>query len=187
MCSNQTSGIGTVAAGQPDTPGAALAAELRGLLSGRVCIFGVGNRCRRDDGAGSRLAVDLAAGADVLSIDAGTVPENHLEQAARWQPETILIVDAVDFGGRAGEVRILAPEQLGSAGVSSHALSLRMTAEYLQTRSGARLAVVAIQPADVGHGSELSGNVAETVRRLREIFSVDTGQAAQPAPPTKVD
>lgn len=180
MCSDQPDGSEGTASGQPDAPGEALAAELRRLLAGRVCILGVGNRCRRDDGVGSQLAEELAGRTDILSIDAGAVPENHIERAARWRPESILIIDAVDFGGHAGEVRIMAPAQLGSAGLSSHALSLRMTADYLQARTGARPAVLAIQPADVGRGRALSPAVAEAVRRLQTVFAAGAGQGERP-------
>ena len=59
---------------------------------------------------------------------------------------------------------------IASAGLSTHALSLQMAAEFLKARSGAQLAVVAIQPGDVGTGSELSAEVSRAVRLLQEVF-----------------
>ena len=116
-------------------------------------------------------------------IDAGAVPENYLEKVARSRPDTILIADAVDFGGAPGDLRILEPEVLGSAGVSTHGLSLRMTADFLKARTLARLAVLAIQPAEIGPGSELSPAVSEAVRMLEATLSAALhDQAGDPQP-----
>ena len=64
--------------------------QLERLVAGRVCILGVGNRYRRDDGAGSLVAEHLAGRTDALIVDAGAVPENYLEKVARWRPDVIL-------------------------------------------------------------------------------------------------
>lgn len=144
---------------------------LRRLLSGHVCIFGIGNRGRRDDGVGSLIAEHLAARYPALAIDAGTVPENYLEKVARSCPETILVVDAVDFGGYLGEIRLLDPDTIAPSGLSSHALSLRMTAEYFKARTEACLAFLAIQPADVSSGTVLSDEVSRAVKVAQQKLS----------------
>lgn len=145
-------------------------AQLKRTFDGRVCVLGVGNRYRRDDGAGSLVAEHLVGRTDARSIDAGEVPENYLEQVARSHPDTILILDAFDFGGAPGDLRILDPELVGSSGLSTHALSLRMTADFLRARTQARLALLAIQPADIGLGTELSQEVSRAVELLKETL-----------------
>ncbi len=145
--------------------------RLKGLLSGRVCVLGVGNRDRCDDGAGSLVAERLGGRTGALAIDAGAVPENYLEKVARSSPDTVLILDAVDFGGTAGEIRFLEPGSIALSGLSTHALSLQMTADYLKARTRARLAVLAIQPANVEYGTELSDEVTCAVGLLHETLS----------------
>ena len=140
--------------------------ELQRLLTGRVCVLGIGNRLRRDDGCGSLVAEHLAEQDGVLAIDAGAVPENHLERVARLEPDTVLFIDAVDFGGAPGEVRILEAEQVVHGGLSTHAVSLSMAADYLTARTRARFALVAIQPADFSDGQGLSAEVAQAARSL---------------------
>lgn len=142
--------------------------QLKRTFDGRVCVLGVGNRYRRDDGAGSLVAEQLVGRTDARSIDAGAVPENYLEQVARSHPDTILILDAFDFGGVPGDFRILDPEMVGSSGLSTHALSLKMTVDFLRARTQARLALLAIQPADIGFGTELSEHVSQAVELLKE-------------------
>ena len=151
--------------------------SLKTVLEGRVCVLGVGNRDRSDDAAGSLLAERLAKVGDGLSIDAGTVPENYLEKLVSLHPDTVLIIDAADFGGIPGEVRLLDPEQVGPSTMSTHALSLQMTGDYLKARAGARVALLAIQPADIRWGTELSKPVSHAVERLYATLSaaLETG------------
>ena len=145
--------------------------SLKRILSGSVCILGVGNRHRRDDGIGSLIAERLAGRLPAQVINAGAVPENYLEKVARLCPDTVLVVDAVDFGGDPGEWRVLDPGALALDGLSSHALSLRMAAEYLSARTQAHVALLAVQPADVGAGTELSDKVSQTMDFLEETLA----------------
>ena len=153
----------TIECGVPDS--------LERVLSGSVCVLGVGNRHRRDDGIGSLIAERLAGRFSVQAIDAGAVPENYLEKVARSRPDTVLFVDAVDFGGDPGEWRVLDPGALALDGLSSHVLSLRMAAEYLSARTQAHVALLAVQPADVGVGTELSDKVSQTMDFLEETLA----------------
>ena len=138
------------------------------FLDGRICLVGVGNRYWRDDGVGSVLAEALETCPDFDAIDAGFVPENHLEVIARIKPDRILFIDATDFGGAPGQVRLLFPDKVAPSGLSTHAGSLKMLAEYLQTRTRAEVALLAIQPADTAAGESLSPEVSRTVKFLQE-------------------
>ena len=124
-----------------DTAELSFSCQVRRLLAGRVCLLGVGNRLRGDDGVGSLVAEQLEGQTAALSIDAGEVPENYLEKVARSRPNTILILDAVDFGGAPGDLRVLEPEMVGSSRISTHGPSLQMTASFLKLRTRARLAI----------------------------------------------
>ena len=150
----------TVKSGVPEFRG--------GVLSGSVSILGVGNQYRGDDGVGSLIAQRLAGRVSAQVIDAGAVPENYLEKIARSHPDTVLVVDAVDFGGKAGEWRLLDPVAIAQSGLSSHALSLRMVANYLSARTQAQVALLAIQPGDVGPGTTLTDKVERTMEFLED-------------------
>ena len=146
------------------------AAQLRQFLRGRICVLGVGNRDRRDDGAGSFVAEHLIGRTAARTIDAGAVLENHLEQVARWHPDSVLFLDACDFGGSPGDVCILDPRNARFSGLSTHSISLEMAAEYLKARTRARLALLAIQPADIGSGTDFSEPVGRAVERVRRTL-----------------
>jgi hydrogenase 3 maturation protease len=136
----------------------------------RLVVLGVGNRARRDDGAGSvlaeRLRQRLTGRLARAVIDAGVAPENYLEKAAREHPDGVLMADAADLGAPPGTCRVLPLEALAHAGLSSHALSVGLAARYLEARTGARVQVLAIQPCTVAPGDTLSGAVSEAVDGL---------------------
>jgi hydrogenase maturation protease len=144
--------------------------ELARFLRGRTCLLGIGSRWWHDDGAGSHVARALSSSKELDAIDAGFVPENFLETVARKHPDTILLVDTTDFGGTPGEVRLLHPDSVAPAGLSTHAGSLRMLARYLHARCAAPVAIVAIQPGDTGAGEGLTPKVALTVDALEQIL-----------------
>jgi hydrogenase maturation protease len=142
--------------------------QMAHFLDGRICLLGIGNRYWRDDGAGSVLAEALQACPEFDAIDAGFVPENFLELIARRKPDRILFIDATDFGGAPGQVRLLFPDKVAPSGLSTHAGSLKMLAEYLQARTRAQVALLAIQPADTAAGESLSPEVSNTIKILLE-------------------
>jgi hydrogenase 3 maturation protease len=140
---------------------------LKDILRGSVVVLGVGNTQKGDDGAGSVLAarfqgVRVDEMPRLTVIDAGTTPENHLEKIVRAGPDTVLIVDAADFGGSPGEIGVFDAENIAEGGISTHALSLDMTREYVRSRlPSAWVWLLAIQPIRL-HGPELSGPVKES-------------------------
>ena len=156
--------------------------EFAGILSrfltGRVCLLGIGNRMWRDDGVGSVTVEALQGHPDLHTVDGGMVPENYLEEVAGHEPDTILIVDAVDFNGRPGELRLLEPGQLAGSGLSTHAGSPATLAQYLELRTGASVGLLAIQPRDTNEGSQLSPEVAAA---MRDLIAELAGAAASSA------
>lgn len=84
--------------------------RLKSHLKGKVLILGIGNTLRSDDGLGSILANRLKDKVPFKVIDAGTTPENYLEKIVKEKPESMIIIDAVDFGGVPGEFRLLQAE-----------------------------------------------------------------------------
>jgi hydrogenase 3 maturation protease len=144
--------------------------QLAHFIEGRVCLLGIGNRYHHDEAVGPYLAEALEARPDYDVIDAGITPEDYIETTAHKHPDTILMVDATDFGGEPGEVRLLYPEHVNYSGVSKQAGSLRMLAEFLQSRTHARIGLIAVQPADLSDGKGLSPPVAKTLDDLLDTL-----------------
>jgi len=142
--------------------------QLNSFIDGNVCLMGIGNRHWHDDGVGSYIAEALEPCPGFDAVDAGFIPENHLEKVADNHPDTILMIDATDFGGEPGQARLIFPDKIAYSGVSTHAGSLRMLAEYMSARTHAHVGLLAIQPADTSAGESLSPVVSETLKDLLE-------------------
>ena len=140
--------------------------QLAHFINGRVCLLGIGDRYHHDDAIGPYLAEAMESRPDYDVIDAGISPEDYIEMTAHKHPDTILMVDATDFGGEPGEVRLLYPESVAYSGVSTQAGSLRMLAEFMQARTHARIALLGVQPADTSDGKGLSPDVSKTLDDL---------------------
>ena len=144
--------------------------QLNNFIDGHVCVMGIGNRHLHDDGVGSYVAEALEAYPDIDVIDAGFTPEYCLQSLAGKHPDTILMVDAIDFGGAPGELRLLFPEKVAYSAMHNQAGSLRMLAEYIQTMTKARVALLAIQPADISEGDSMTPVVSETLDDLAKTL-----------------
>lgn len=146
-------------------------AQLRTLFgSKKLLVAGVGNRLRGDDGAGPRV-IDAIKEKGVQCLDCGVAPENYLEKIVSANPEIVLIVDAVSFEGRAGEMRLFESDQIQAAGLSTHALSLQMVCEYLNARLPVRIFLLAIQPEQIQLGATPSVAVGDAITSLAEIVA----------------
>ena len=128
--------------------------------------FGVGNVNKGDDGAGPALILALDGKVPAICINAGVVPENYLEKIVSERPDVVLLVDAVDLGTEAGEVRLVAAEEIGGGGLSTHATSLAMACEYLKARIAVRIFLLGMQPAHVEFDTGLSETMEEAVKNL---------------------
>jgi len=144
--------------------------QLAQRLEGRICVLGIGNRQRGDDAVGSVIAERITPSRGTVVIDAGVAPENHLERAVNADPDTVLMIDAVDFGAAPGALALLDWRNAKEGGLSTHALSLRMLGVYLDARTHANLEVLAVQPADVDVGHNLSRPVSEAANRVHAFF-----------------
>jgi hydrogenase 3 maturation protease len=133
--------------------------------------MGIGNRLRGDDGAGPQVIERRDRDAAGIWIDGGTTPENFLEPIARAAVELVLIVDAVDFGGRPGECRLLDVDELEAFAISSHSGSLGVFRDYLAARAEAVVKVVGIQPGRLRMETRLSDSVEESARELAGVLS----------------
>jgi len=151
--------------------------ELRHILAQstdtRTAIVCIGNTFKGDDGVAIELYQKLAGKIKPELIDAGTVPENYIQRIIKTAPQVIVIIDAVDFGGPAGQIKIFKPEQIPEVAVSTHVMSLRFFSDMLKRKSNSRIFLVGIQPQQLGLGSGLSKPVVEAVSRLAELF-IDT-------------
>jgi hydrogenase maturation protease HycI len=101
---------------------------------------------RGDDGVGPYLAEQLSRQTGLRVIDAGTVPENYLDEVVSFEPDLVIIFDAADFRGQPGEVRIVNEKTIPLAALSTHSIPLGVIYHLLQTDTEAAVIFVGVQP-----------------------------------------
>lgn len=144
---------------------------IKPYLRGKVLVLGIGNTLRSDDGFGSLFARQIRDKVSFLVIDTGGSPENYLEKVIRLRPDNIIIVDALDFAGKPGEIRILKAEDLQTSNLFfSHNCSLTLLINYLQNHLPANIILLIVQPKDIRLGNRLTPKIKESLKRLEKAF-----------------
>jgi hydrogenase 3 maturation protease len=147
-----------------------IAEKLEKLRGSKSVIVGIGNTLKSDDGAGPAVCQMLEGKTTAEIIDAGTVPENFIQFIGRKKPQNVLIIDAVDFGSKPGDMKIIAPEELNSFAISTHTLSPRIFADLLRQITDTKVFFLGIQPENLQFGETLSAEVLKAVHNLAEIL-----------------
>ncbi len=135
-----------------------LARALGRRMTPPAVVLGVGSALRGDAAFGietSRLlASEGLSGIEVL--EGGSAPENLAERAARNSPRTVVFLDAAEFDGEPGELRLVDPAELGwNSSASTHAPSLELLATYLHERCGAKSVMLAACARETSLGESM--------------------------------
>jgi len=155
-----------------------LSVEVKRALKFSHCrnvIITVGNSLRSDDGVGHYIFSNIISTEFLKVIDAGYTPENIIDEVVNISPKRIIIIDAADFDGFPGEVKVIDSEHISEASLSTHAVSLKVVAKILFEDTKADIAFIGIQPKNVALGEGLSPEVfasaGSIIDYLRKEFS----------------
>ena len=151
--------------------------ELKNKLKGKILIIGLGNVMRGDDGAGPELIRRLnssklsAINSELFLMDVGEVLENYLGKIVKYKPDTILLVDAVDFKVPPGSIKVIDIETIKNESFSTHNISLKLTLGYLKERTKADIFVLGIQPKNLGMNSRFSKPVKQAIEQIEKYLT----------------
>ncbi len=145
--------------------------DFKSRLKGKVVILGIGNTLRSDDGAGSVLASRIKGKTPFVVFDASVSPENYLEKIVQEKPDTVVLIDAVDFGAKPGEFKFLQAQEIKTVNLfATHNASISLTINYLQNNLKADIIILIIQPKSINFGDKLSREVTATLNKLEAWF-----------------
>ncbi len=130
------------------------------LLKGKIVVVGIGNPLREDDYIGCYIAENLKD--TVVSFNVEVNPEVFIDDIVKENPDTIIIFDAADFGGRPGEVRLIEEENIDRFTLSSHTIPISFFIHLLKMKTSADIYIIGIQPESTGYREGLSGIVRKT-------------------------
>ena len=103
----------------------------------------------------------------VTLIECETVPESFVDEIVEIRPTHVLLVDAALMGLGPGEAHLYeAEEVMNVPSISTHTLPLRVFCEYVKRLTGAKIALVLIEPKNVDFGEGLSNELEAAANRV---------------------
>lgn len=140
---------------------------LKGATS--VVVAGIGNAIRSDDQVGVKIVVDLqgkVSGA-VHLIECETVPESFVDEIVEIKPSHVLLIDAAILGLRPGTAHLYDVEEVMNVPtISTHTLPIRVFCEYVMKMTGAKIALLLIEPKNVDFGEGMTPEVDAAAARV---------------------
>jgi len=139
----------------------------------KIVVAGIGNPIRTDDYVGIRIVENLKGklSATVLLLETETVPESYLLDIEEFHPSHVLLIDAAFLGLTPGEASLVGPEKIAdSATVTTHLLPLQVFCEYVKQATGAKIAVLLIEPKSIEFGEGLTAEVQRAADLLTRVL-----------------
>jgi len=148
-----------------------LAGEVKRALSvdgdGWLALVTVGNILRSDDGVGPYIAARLKGRKNLYLVDGGICLERFsLKKLAPHKIERLTIIDAVDFRGSPGEIRLLDLDEVREVCFTTHQLPLTWLVRSLKATQNLPVHFLGIQPAVLSIGQELSPPVRKAAEKI---------------------
>jgi hydrogenase 3 maturation protease len=147
--------------------------ELTEFLSGykKLVVLGIGNDMKGDDALGTFIVRGLNNPShNIVSIDGGIVPENFTGAIKKENPTHILLVDAVDMKKAPGSVRMVHKEEISNYSISTHSMPISFLINYLESGTGAKIALIGIQPQSMEFGLEMTLEVKKSANNVLSIL-----------------
>ena len=134
----------------------------------KIVIIGVGNPIRRDDNIDVDVVNDLEGNvpSSVLLIKSETVPESFIGSIEQFDPTHILIIDAALLELEPGSVKLFESISTSRTAISTHNLPIQIFIEYLIRTTGAKIAMLLIQPKDTSFGEGLTKQLSTKKENL---------------------
>jgi hydrogenase 3 maturation protease len=142
----------------------------------RIAIVGIGNESNGDEAIGVCVARALqkrqyaADAGRVLIIEANHAPENITTELRRFQPQVVILINAVQMDLPIGEIDWIPWEPTTGMGISSRNLPLAMLARYLTLEFNCQVQILGIQPLQNDADASLSEAGETAVDELIQTF-----------------
>jgi hydrogenase 3 maturation protease len=134
--------------------------------SGINLLITVGNDFRRDDGAGPYIFSKLKPSPALHLLNAGLHPESIIDQVAGLKPGKIIIIDAADFNGYPGQIRIIPEETIPQSSMSTHMIPLSVVTKLIKMDTSANIVFIGIQPKNTTYGKGLTPEMKTAANKL---------------------
>jgi len=125
-------------------------------------VMSIGNPIKSDDNIGNVILDRLDLG-NTTKIKGGVTPENFIKELKDY--DEIIILDALDFGGRTGEVRVFNPNEIKDVLLSTHSIPIDLLKKFLPS---SEIKIIGIQPKNIKLGEDLSKEIENKIEEIVE-------------------
>jgi hydrogenase 3 maturation protease len=139
----------------------------------KVVVAGIGNPICSDDYVGLNIVEKLKGKLpeNVCLLECETVPESYLLDIEEFNPTHVLLIDAALLGLNPGEVSLVDSEKITDfSAITTHMLPLRIFCEYVKQATGAKIALLLIEPKSMEFGEGLTAEVQAAAESLTKIL-----------------
>jgi len=152
-----------------------IAENLKNWFAGskNIVVAGIGNPIRSDDYFGLKIVENLQGKMphNVCLLECETIPESYLLDIEEFHPTHVLLIDAAFLGQKPGYASLVEAEQISDySAVTTHLLPLRIFCEYVKQATGAKIALLLVEPKNMEFGEGLSVEVQEAAERLTKVL-----------------
>lgn len=134
----------------------------------RIAFMGIGNEFKADDIFGplvvERLSTIFPRSENILILNAGTAPENFSGTLRRFNPDLVVMIDAVDMQKEVGTVAWVDYDSLEGISAFTHAPAPAMLAGFLRDELHCRIALIGVQPGSLEFDQPASETVADSAQ-----------------------
>lgn len=124
----------------------------------------IGNPIKSDDNIGN-IILDRLNVEDVKKIKGETTPENFIDKLKIY--EEIVIIDALQFGGEVGEVRVFELDDIKDVIISTHNITFNLLQKFLPN---SKIKIIGIQTKnidlEIGLTEELQSKMDQIVEKV---------------------
>jgi len=128
---------------------------------------------RRENSGDSRLDIGLRPSFGLRSqvVIAGTTPDRFIGHVIQQGFDSLIFLDAVDFGGMPGSAIFLDSEQISTRypQISTHKVSLELLAKWAEANGTTKAWLLGVQPESLTPGARLTPTVQATLEVLLEL------------------
>jgi len=136
-----------------------------------LVVIGLGNPYRSDDGFGPAFAREVNTKCGIPAYNETDLDEVVLGLCENQTDKLVLLVDAADFGGKEGEIKMFATTELRDKEADFHKLPLKLYMKLLE-KAGHKTYLIAMQPECLEEVEEpiMSPKAQKAMKKLLEMM-----------------
>jgi hydrogenase maturation protease len=125
---------------------------LNDLKGKRILFAGVGNVLKQDDGVGVYISEKIKQSQNIQALTVEVSIENYIGKINSLQPDSLILIDAMDFARKPGYFNLLPIEKVNGYTTNTHNNTLDKVSELFNSQ----VYILGLQPKTVSFGEGLT-------------------------------